>query len=403
MTVEIYKSAPSGIIAAPPSKSIAHRLILCAALAQGESHIDNIDLSQDILATLDCINELGANYIFENGTLTIQGCDIRHATGNRVFNCRECGTTLRFMLPVGMLLGGGAVFTGSPRLLERPMDVYEHLCKEKSIPWRKTDSQISVGCGLTGGVIQIPGNVSSQFVSGLLFALPLLEHSSRIVLTGPVESRPYIDLTLQAQRSFGVCNHWEDARTLLIPGEGKYISADVTNEGDCSNAAFLYALQGMGNMVTVTGVNHNTLQGDIVCKSIFNTLKDKSGVFDLSDCPDLAPVVFAFAAANHGGRFTGTKRLRIKESDRAAAMAQELLKFGCHLQVSENEVIVPEGNLHAPTETLYGHNDHRIVMSLAVLCTFTGGRIAGAEAVAKSWPSFFENLKRLGVRIEYET
>ena len=403
MTVEIYKSNPRGSIEAPPSKSIAHRLILCAALAQGESHIKNIDLSQDILATLDCIKAFGAAYIFENGTLTIQGCDIRRAKEKRYFNCRECGTTLRFIMPVGMLLGGGAVFTGSPRLLQRPMDVYERLCDDKGIFWHQTDSQISVGCGLTGGVIQIPGNVSSQFVSGLLFALPLLEHSSRIVLTGSVESRPYIDLTLQAQRSFGIYNYWEDSHTLLVPGSGKYVPADVTNEGDCSNAAFLYAMQSMGNTVTVTGVNENTLQGDIVCKVIFNTLKEKYGVFDLSDCPDLAPIIFAFAAANHGGRFTGTKRLRIKESDRVSAMAQELLKFGCKLQAFENEVIVPEGQLHMPTEALYGHNDHRIVMSLAVLCTITGGRISGAEAVAKSWPSFFEELKKLGVHMKYET
>lgn len=402
MRVFIHKSAPSGSVNAPPSKSITHRMILCAALSEGTSVIRNIDPSNDISATLDAISSFGASYGYDNGTLTVTGVDAVHLRIQNKINCRECGSTLRFVIPLCMISETGGTLTGSARLLERPLMVFERICTQQGICYDKKDEYVHVGGGMQNGVFTVPGDVSSQFITGLLFALPLLQGDSRIILTGKTESRPYIDLTLYVQRLFGIENTWINEHTLYVKGGRRYHSASVENEGDWSNAAFLLAFHHLGYHVDVMGVNDNSLQGDSVCKEMFFALKQGSGVFDLSDCPDLAPVLFAFAAANRGGVFTGTKRLRIKESDRASAMAQELLKFGCETVVTEDTVTVHPCALHAPQTPLCGHNDHRIVMSLAVLCVITGGVIEGAEAVNKSYPRFFEDLKRLKVDLKYE-
>ncbi len=402
MRIVIHRSVPSGSVIAPPSKSIAHRMILCAALSEGTSVIRNIDLSNDISATLDAISALGASYKYDKGTLSVTGVDIASLSIQEELDCRECGSTLRFVMPLCMISETGGILTGSSRLLERPLTVYEQICRQHGITYKKDKTFIQVGGGLKSGTFTIPGDLSSQFVSGLLIALPLLQDDSKIILTGKTESKPYIDLTLYVQRLFGIKNQWTDDHTLYIKGGCRYHKANVENEGDWSNAAFMYALKYLGYDVAVKGVNDNSLQGDSVCKDIFCALRQGSGTFDLSDCPDLAPVLFAFAAANHGAVFTGTKRLRIKESDRAAAMAEELLKFGCKLAVTKNTVTAPACELHAPEAPLFGHNDHRIVMSLAVLCALTGGVIDGAEAVNKSYPRFFEDLQRLKVDLEHE-
>ena len=176
----------------------------------------------------------------------------------------------------------------------------------------------------------------------------------------------------------------------------------MNNEGDWSNAAFFYALKECGYPLHISGVSDESLQGDKICISYFDLLKDRYSTLDVSDFPDLAPILFVFAAMHHGGRFTGTKRLRLKESDRVDAMAKELQKFGVKMTLEENSVTIPPGKPHTPNEALYGHNDHRIVMSLAVMCVKYGGVINGAEAVNKSYPSFFEDLEKLKVKISYE-
>ena len=403
MKVGIHKSVPAGVVTAPPSKSVAHRMVLCAALSEGVSVIKNIALSDDIAATLECITSFGAAYSHHNGILKVTGVGADRLFFQKPLDCRECGSTIRFFTPLCMISKSGGTLTGSARLMERPLALYEQICADNSIPYEREGLTIKVGGGMRGGTFTVPGNVSSQYISGLLFALPLLEGDSRIILTGRVESRPYIDLTLSVQRLFGISNSWTGNDTLYIKGGCRYRCANAENEGDWSNAAFLFALRNFGFDVEVNGVNENSLQGDKVCKEIFCALKKEKGTFDLSDRPDLAPILFAYAAANHGAVFTGTKRLRIKESDRAAAMAEELLKFGCRIVVNENSVIVPGGGIHPPKDVLYGHNDHRIVMSLAVLCVLTGGVIEGAEAVKKSYPGFFEDLRKLKVYCTDET
>ena len=253
---------------------------------------------------------------------------------------------------------------------------------------------------LKGGTFPIPGDISSQFITGLLFALPLADRDSVIQITTPLESKSYISLTRQALRAFGVSAQWQDSRTLLIPGGQHYHAADMTVEGDYSGAAFYAAMNALGSDITVTGLSPDSLQGDRVYKQHFESLCAGCPEIDISDCPDLGPVLFAVAAAKNGAVFTGTRRLRLKESDRAAAMARELAAFGTRVTVEENSVtVMPEG-FHPPERVLCGHNDHRIVMSLAVLLTLTGGEIDGAQAVRKSFPDFFEKLQMLGIDVK---
>ena len=255
---------------------------------------------------------------------------------------------------------------------------------------------------LTGGTFQIPGNISSQFITGLLFALPLTMQDSRIQITTPVESRSYIDLTLQALKAFGVSAFWQDNTTLFIPGSQRYMAGDMTVEGDYSGAAFYGAMNALGSNVAVQGLREDSLQGDKVYTKHIQSLSVGTPEIDISDCPDLGPVLFAVAAAKNGGVFTGTGRLKMKESDRAEAMSRELAAFGVKVAVEENTVTVIPVDFHAPDRVLQGHNDHRIVMSLAVLLMLTGGQIEGAQAVRKSFPDFFEKLKQLGVAV-YES
>lgn len=398
MFVEIKPSLPKGRIKVPPSKSMAHRLLICAGLCEGESVIENVAYSQDILATLDCLEVLGARVKKDGATVYIKGADTANFGGG-YFPCRESGSTMRFLIPVAMLSKEKSVFTGYGRLPERPLEVYEKLASEKELLFYRSADGINVSGVLEGGEFSLRGDVSSQFVSGLLFALPLAKGNSRIILTGKTESTAYIDMTIDALSEFGVEIKKINDNELYVKGLQKYKSGHFTVEGDCSNAAFLDAFAVLGAELEAYGLSENTLQGDSIYKHYFQLLKSGSPVLDVSGCPDLAPVLMTLAAALNGATLTGTRRLKMKESDRAQAMKQELSRFGAVIEVQENSVRVFKSTLHAPDERLCGHNDHRVVMSLAVLCSLYGGVIEGAEAVKKSYPDFFEATKKLGLEV----
>ena len=402
MTVTIYPSRTRGTVAAPPSKSMAHRLLIAAGLAEGESVVTGIAPSEDVLATVDCLGALGATLTYENDTVKVTGIGGKVKAKEPHLPCRECGSTLRFFVPIAMLSEEKTTFTGSEKLLSRPMAVYEELAKEKGLSYHGTPHGITVKGKLPSGEYRLPGNVSSQFISGLLFALPTLSGESRIVITPPVESRSYIDLTLSALATFGITARWENEYTLYIKGGETYKSRRVAVEGDYSNAAFFSALATLGDPVTVTGLDPDSLQGDRIYLDCFEKLKAGKPTLSLADCPDLGPVLFALASALNGATFTDTRRLKIKESDRAEAMKTELAKLGVNVTVEENTVTVEKADLHAPKVPLSGHNDHRIVMALSLLLTRTGGKIEGAEAVRKSMPDFFARLEALGVTLETE-
>ena len=384
-------------VIAPPSKSMAHRALICAGLSVGKSVISNIAASEDILATIDCLRALGAEITYDPESMQAEviGADPAKR-GEASLDCRESGSTLRFMLPLCALSDFRAVLSGSGRLMERPLAIYEEIFKAEGIAFDRAGSTISVKGKLKGKEYSMPGDISSQFVSGLLFALPLCEEASAIRLEGNIESRPYIDMTLKALNEFGIEAGWSSGAELSIVGSQRYRAKDMTVEGDWSNAANLMALG-----AEVRGTDPESLQGDKVCCEYFRQLEEGRAELDISDCPDLGPVLMAYAALNHGAILRGTRRLRFKESDRGAAMREELAKCSVDVRVSEDSIIVGSG-AKAPSETLSGHNDHRIVMALAAVLAKTGGSIEGAEAVSKSFPDYFDKLEDLGIEIRKE-
>ena len=398
MELEIRAGRASGAVQAPPSKSMAHRLFLCAGLSRGVSVVRNVAFSEDILATLDVLRAMGAKIYVDGDFVFIKGAEALHAACDSEISCRESGSTLRFCIPLLLLSGNTFTLTGQGRLMQRPQIVYENLCRKQGLRFDCANESITLAGPLQAGRFEIPGDISSQFISGLLFALPLLDGDSTIRVIPPVESRSYIDMTLAALWAFGVKAEWTDEATLRVPGGQQYTPWDIAVEGDWSNAAFFGALKALGDDVTVTGLYPDSLQGDRVYERYFEALKEGCAELDISDCPDLGPILMAAAATLHGCVLTGTRRLAIKDSDRGSAMAEELTKLGVACKVGENTIHVSVG-LHAPTEPLCGHNDHRIVMACAVLLTRVGGTLTGAEAVRKSFPDFFDRLRGLGIEV----
>lgn len=402
MRVTIKKGTACGTVCAPPSKSMAHRMLICAALCEGESVIHGISNCEDVAATMDCLAALGIECCRKGDIVTVKGKDIFSLSPSNVLKCRESGSTLRFLVPVAMLLSKSVMFSGAEQLMRRPMDVYRGLSKENGLVFLQDGETIVVKGPLKAGEYSVVGNVSSQFISGLLFALPKLNGDSTLKISTPIESRSYINMTIYALSLFGVKIDWADERTLLIKGNQKYKPSEVQVEGDYSNAAFFEALNLFGSSVGVSGLVENSTQGDSVYRKYFKMFDDGIPSIHLGDCPDLGPILFAVSAAKNGGVFSETRRLRIKESDRGVSMAEELKKFGVAVRIEEDSIVVYPSDFHSPSEVLSGHNDHRIVMALAVLLTITGGTIDGAEAVNKSNPDFFRSLQGIGIEVIYE-
>ena len=420
-TIKRASDQISGTIAAPPSKSMAHRAVLCAALAEGRSHITNLEFSKDISATLGAAGQLCANVQTGRDDAVVEGLGHFLPLAAPV-DCCESGSTLRFLIPIASLTGQEVTFTGRGRLMERPQSVYETLYREQNLRFEQAFSGLTVEGALTPGEYRLAGNVSSQFISGLLFALPLLSGDSTLHLIPPVESRSYIDMTHAVQAAFGVHSRWLDENTLFLPGHQHYHPCDYSVEGDYSQAAFPAVLGAVCGGVTITGLAPETLQGDAVILDILRrcgaqfTRKGDSVTFakaplhgvdiDLADCPDLGPVLMVLGLLCEGTTvIRNAERLRLKESDRIAAMEAELRACGGVLE-SEGGTITVHGcadKLHAPAGTLHGHNDHRVVMSLAVLALSTGLALTvdDAEAITKSWPNFFDAIKPLGAEVEY--
>lgn len=377
---------------------MAHRALIGASLAKGESFVSPVALSEDMLATMDCLRAMGATFIREGEGFRVFGAGYPEKCGE-VLPCRESGSTLRFLLPLCLLTGEKMTLRGAPRLMERPMGVYEKILTERGLLYEKEGEFLSVKGPLSAGEFRIRADVSSQFITGLLYALPLLEEDSKLILEGERESASYVDMTLFALEKFGITVR-KEPWGYFIPGKQNYRPTDFSVEGDYSNAAFPAALALLGDELTLGGLFEESLQGDRVYREIFSLLKEKNATVDLSDCPDLAPILFVVAALFHGARFTGTARLRLKESDRGEAMRQELEKCGVSLTVLENEVLVPPTTPSSPKVPIDSHNDHRIVMAMSILLTRLGGEIHGAEAVKKSWPEFFEVMGQIGIQLE---
>ena len=400
MTINISPTPLHGSLTAPPSKSMGHRLMIAAGLSDGVSVIRGISDSEDMHATLDVLRALGADCQKQGDAVTVRGIDPRRASVATA-SCRECGSTLRFFIPICLLSSADTALSGSPRLFARPLGIYEDICREQGLGFDRRETEVALRGTLRAGDFRIRGDVSSPFISGLLFALPLCDGDSTLTLIPPVESRSYIDMTLSALATFGIRAEWRDDLTLLIPGGQSYRATDVSVEGDYSNAAFFLALRTLGMDVNVTDLPQNTDQGDRICVDYFAALESGFPTLSIGNCPDLGPILMAVAAAKNGCVLTETARLKIKESDRGEAMAEELAKMGVRVELTPDTITVHGGTLAAPAQPLYGHNDHRIVMALCTLLTLVGGTIHGAEAVRKSLPDYFEILKSLGSEIHY--
>ena len=408
MTITITPGKLSGSVTPPPSKSQAHRLLIAAALAHGESVISNVALSQDIEATLRCLEELGAEFTVDGSTITVRGMGanamspLRRMAYPRL-DCGESGSTLRFLIPIALAVRGGGVFTGHGRLMERPLTPYFDLFDEKDIFYEYKDGALTVAGMLTPGTYQLPGNVSSQFFTGLLFALPLVDGPSAVIPTTPLESEGYIQMTLQVMAHFGV----EFPVSMSLPpqyypqGNQTYRAADFAVEADWAQAAFWYAAQALGNPVTVEGMAPGSVQGDRVITDLALQLSGPGAVeLDISGCPDLAPPLAAMAALRAGKttRLTNAARLRMKESDRLASVTAALSALGADVKEGPDFLEIQGKEQLVGGVKVDSFNDHRIAMMAAIAAArcINPVTINGAECVAKSYPNFWEEYKRLG-------
>ena len=399
MKVKILPSKTSGEVSAPPSKSFAHRYLIGSVLSRGKCVIKNIADSDDISATLSCIEQLGGSVTKDGNTVTVIPTNEKQIE-NAVFDCKESGSTLRFFIPVVLATGAkNCTFSGSERLLARGIKEYEKLFENSNVTIKSDEKSIEVNGTLSAGNYEISGEVSSQYTTGMLFALSVLDGKSTLKITGNAESRAYVDMTIKVLKDFGAAIAEPEKNFFEINGKGRLSPGEFTVEGDWSNAAFLIAFSRLAGTISVSGLNENSVQGDRFSSVAFDALDGENAEIDLKDCPDLAPILFSYAAYKNGGRFTNTRRLRVKESDRANVMAEELKKFGANVKVYENSVEIEKTQLKPPIVPLCGHNDHRIVMALSVLAAVFGAEIDGAEAVNKSYPDFFRVIKKAGVNV----
>ena len=399
MKVKILPSKTSGEVSAPPSKSFAHRYLIGSVLSRGKCVIKNIADSDDISATLSCIEQLGGSVTKDGNIVTVIPTNEKQIE-NAVFDCKESGSTLRFFIPVVLATGAkNCTFLGSERLLARGIKEYEKLFENSDVTIKSDEKSIKVNGTLSAGNYEISGEVSSQYTTGMLFALSVLDGKSTLKITGNAESRAYVDMTIKVLKDFGADITETEKNFFEINGKGRLSPGEFTVEGDWSNAAFLIALSRLVGTISVSGLNENSVQGDRFCTAAFDALDGENAEIDLKDCPDLAPILFAYAAYKNGGKFINTRRLRVKESDRANVMAEELKKFGANVKVYENSVEIEKTQLKPPIVPLCGHNDHRSVMALSVLAAVFGAEIDGAEAVNKSYPDFFRVIKKAGVNV----
>ena len=413
MLARIQPSRLQGSVTVPPSKSMAHRALLCAGLAAGTTQIQGILPSQDMEATCRALTALGASIARQGSLARVQGVAGRPKAPQGPVDCGESGSTLRFLIPAFALASAPARLTGRGRLPQRPLGPYGAIFHGQGLPFAQDETGVSFQGPLAPGDYTLPGDVSSQFISGLLFALPLLPGDSHIRIQPPFESRGYVDMTLQVMDAFGVRASFVDGLTLRVPGNQRFIApaAPFLVEGDDSQAAFFLTLDAILGDVSVAGLSLRSIQGDRVMGEILARCGHVPGqpprplapfVADLGDCPDLGPILMTLGLFCRGeSRLLNAGRLRLKERDRGTAMAQELSKLGGQASLAGDEIRIRQSRLR-PGPALSSHGDHRIAMALAVAAL--GARIPadiqGAEAVEKSYPDFWKDLAHLGARVE---
>lgn len=411
--VKFSPFVPNGTVNVPPSKSDVHRAIICAAMANGVSRISPVALSNDIKATIGCIKALGADAVLENNVLTVDGTNM-YKNKTALLDCGESGSTLRFFIPIAAVGNINATFVGKGKLPQRPIGIFtEALPKAGTVCKTEGGLPLEIKGQLKSGIFEIPGNVSSQFITGLLLALPILEGDSEIVLTSPLESVGYIAMTIRTMKQFGV-NIQATEKGWHIKGGQSYKTCDYTTDGDWSQAAFFMVLGAVSGKVTVKGVAKDSTQGDKKCAEILARFgakvthldnevtvekgKLKAITIDASQIPDLVPVLSVCAAFAEGTtKIINAERLRIKECDRLKATAELLNNLGGKVkELSDGLEITGVSSLKGGN--VNGYNDHRIVMSAAVCAARSDEDITAtfAMSINKSYPDFYIDYNSIG-------
>lgn len=395
MDIKITPKILKGFVNIPASKSVAHRMLICAALA-GYSEIGGISYSKDIEATVKAMSALEA-WIYTNEN-SVDAAEKISPPEKAVIDCNESGSTLRFIIPVAAALGVETEFHGRGRLPQRPIDIYIRELGKHGITFNYNNTMpFTISGQLTSGVYKIEGNVSSQFITGLFFALPLLDGDSEIVLTSHLESRPYVDITIDVLKKFGITVD-ETEKGFYIKGNQTYRSYNGVVEGDYSQAAFFYVANALGSSINLGNLNPDSVQGDKKILEIINVIQS-DGCFnaDCSDIPDLVPVLAVLAASGKKESVIyNAERLKIKESNRLETTAALINNLGGSVEITADGLIIRPCCLCGGTVDSYG--DHRIVMAAAVAAVGASGDviIKNAEAVTKSYPDFFEDYKKVG-------
>ena len=394
MDITIFPNKLSGFVTAIPSKSQAHRLLICSAFADRETILDCPEANQDIEATVDCLNALGANITRTKTGYKIS--PVKEVQQNAMLNCRESGSTLRFLLPIVGALGVDATFQMSGRLPQRPLNpLWEVLEKHSCSLSYPTINTLHCAGKLISGNYAISGSISSQYITGLLFALALIPEDCQLTVTDTLESAPYVLMTQQAMAMFGVNTkdfHLDANSSFHSPGKIKV-------EGDWSNGAFFLSAQAIGNSVTVHNLNTDSPQGDKAILNCLQLLKENCTI-SCENFPDLVPILSIVAGCQKGATFTGIRRLRLKESDRVESVAAMLQAFGARTEVTDHALTVFPAQFTGCT--IDAMRDHRIAMAAAIGATVATGpvTIRGADCVSKSYPTFWDIYKQLGGQYE---
>lgn len=418
MDLIIIPSKLSGTVKIPSSKSLTHRAIISAALANGTSTIKNIIYSHDIVATIYSMEKLGATFDMHDDYVIVNGINNTFPSTIENIDCNESGSTLRFLIPIFSLCNTEITFNGSKKLYERPLTIYEEIYNDQKLEFKLSESQLITKGSLKPKKYSIKGNISSQFISGMLFTLPLLKEDSIIEITGLYESKAYVDLTIDILSKYGI-TITENNNTYIIKGNQKYTAHDYYIEGDYSQFAF-FAVAGMfNNEIKCLDMNTNSIQGD---KAILNIIKSMNGkidikknqlnalpskttstTIDLSQCPDLGPIIAVLAATSTGTTtIVNADRLRLKESNRLSVMVEILTSLGIESTETKDGMIITGSSNIKGGITLDSHNDHRIAMSIAIISTVCEKPLilTNADAINKSYPHFFEDFEKIGGQID---
>ena len=399
MKVTLKKGKMKGTIKVIASKSYAHRFLCAFMLADSNVTLKNVYFSDDVNRTINAIKAIGKELEITDNTVTFKK-GFKKADKITI-NAFESGTTLRLLIPISLLYCDDVYFLCEKRLITRGINPYISVFKEIGINVETTDDGFHIQGKLKASDYHIDAHESSQYISGLLFALPLLNNDSTIYLEGVLESKNYVLMTIDVLKKCHIDIDYQGDK-IFIKGNQTYIASDDTVEGDYSNAAFLDAFNYFDNNIKLLSLNKNSLQGDKIYKEYFSKLSSSFATIDLSNSIDLGPIMFCFASLMHGAKFVGTNRLRIKESDRIASMKEELNKIGVKLTNGDDYCIIDNTNLHYPVDIFSSHNDHRITMALSLLVTKYDITIDNYECVKKSYPNYFKILEELGLEVHYE-